>query len=154
MTQVMTQASSTPKVLAPGKGDRFQMLTHKMVVKIDRDATQNQWVMYEASDSLGNGAPLHTHPWEETFYMLSGELEVTIGRREVVAAAGASIHFPADIAHGFRVSSPEAKLLIILPGFADAFYREVGDRAIVLPDHLDEFLAVCDRHQVRIFNPA
>ncbi len=146
----MTQLLSTPKVRAAGEGDRFQMLTHTAVVKIDRNDTQNQWVMYEASDSFGNGAPLHTHPWEETFYLLSGELEVTLGRREVVAAAGASIYFPADVAHGFRVSSPEAKLLAILPGFADAFYREVGDRAIVLPDHLEEFMAICDRHKVRI----
>ncbi|TVQ07282.1 MAG: cupin domain-containing protein [Leptolyngbya sp. DLM2.Bin27] len=146
----MTQLLSTPKVRAAGEGDRFQMLTHTMVVKIDPDDTQNQWLMYEVSDSLGNGAPLHTHPWEETFYLLSGELEVTIGRREVVAAAGTSIYFPADVAHSFRVSSPEAKLLIILPSFSNAFYREVGSSGVQLPADLEEFFAICDRHEVRI----
>ncbi|WP_156119902.1 cupin domain-containing protein [Leptolyngbya sp. KIOST-1] len=150
MANVIAQAPSAPKVLAPGEGDRFQMLTHEMVVKVDRTATQDQWVMYEASDTLGNGAPLHTHPWEETFYILSGELEVTIGRREVVAAAGASIYFPANIAHGFRISSAEARLLIILPGFSEGFYREVGSSGVQLPADMEEFFAICDRHSVRI----
>lgn len=154
MTTLVKTANKTPKVLAAGEGDRFQMLSHTMTLKVSNRDTQGQWVMYEATDTVNNGAPLHTHPWEETFYILDGELEVRLGNRTVLAQTGTSIYFPENIAHNFRIVSPTVRLLVILPGSADAFYREVGQKITALPPDPDTFQAICAKYNVGLMPQA
>lgn len=154
MTTLIKTTHKPPKVLAAGEGDRFQMLSHTMTLKISNSDTQGQWVMYEATDTANNGAPLHSHPWEETFYILDGEVDVRLGNRTVLAQAGTSIYFPENIAHSFRIVSPTARLLVILPGWSDAFYREVGEKITTLPPDPDTFQAICATHNVRLIPSA
>lgn len=147
----MSQVIHAPRILSPGQGESYQMLSHTFTTKVSVNDTNGNWLMYEAADTSENGAPLHTHPWEETFYILEGELEVQVGKKTVLATAGSSIYFPENIAHGFKICSPTARLLVILPGFAEAFYREVGEKITTLPPDLETFQAVCAKHNVRLF---
>jgi mannose-6-phosphate isomerase-like protein (cupin superfamily) len=148
--KIMSQVISAPKILSAGEGESYQMLSHTFTTKVSVNDTHGKWLMYEASDTANNGAPLHTHPWEETFYILEGELEVQVGTQIVLAKPGASIYFPANIAHGFKICSPTTKLLVIIPGFAEGFYREIGEKITSLPPNLEVFQQVCDRHGVRL----
>lgn len=147
----MSQVMSTPKVRAAGEGDSFQMLSHTFTSKIATEDTSGNWVMYEATDTAGHGAPLHSHPWEETFYVLEGELEVQIGNRTVLAKPGTSIYFPRNVVHSFKVCSETAKVLVILPGFADGFYREVSEKITTLPPNPEVFQEIATHHNVRLF---
>lgn len=147
----MTQTVRAPKVLAAGEGESFQMLSHTFIYKVTAEDTQGQWMMYEASDTVGNSAPLHSHPWEETFYILEGELEVQIDQRTFTAQAGASIYFPENVAHAFKVCSETVRMLVIMPAFADAFYREVSEKVTTLPPNPEVFQAVADNHNLQLF---
>jgi quercetin dioxygenase-like cupin family protein len=146
----MTQVTQAPRILAPGEGESFSMFSHTMTTKVSVNDTNGDWLMYEVRDTVGNGAPLHTHPWEETFYIVEGELEIQVGKKIVLAQPGASVYLPADIAHGFKVCSPTARFLIILPGFSEAFYRELGEKVPTMPANLEPFQQVCDQHGVRL----
>src|SRR5437763_5654979 len=50
----------------------------------------------------GTGSPPHTHPGEETLYVLDGELKVHIGDDVVSATAGAAFYFPAGTREFFE----------------------------------------------------
>lgn len=147
----MPQVLSTPQIRAAGEGDAFTMLTHTFTGKVTTQDTAGKWVMYEATDTTGNGAPLHSHPWEETFYILEGELEIQVEKRTLIAKSGTSIYFPKNVVHGFKVCSETARVLVILPGFADGFYREVSDKITTLPPNLEDFQAVASKHHVHLF---
>ena len=69
----------------------------------------------------GNGAPPHTHPGEETMYVLDGEVDVTIGTDVVHAKEGAVFHFPRGTREFFTAASPTSTVLI----------TEVLDRVIL-----------------------
>ena len=53
--------------------------------------------------NAGSGPPLHSHPWDECFFVLSGEVEFNIDRRQVQAMPGTMFHLPAGTPHGFTI---------------------------------------------------
>lgn len=147
----MTQTLRTPKIVATGEGDSFQMLSHTFTYKVTPEDTRGQWLMYEVTDTAGNGAPLHSHPWEETFYILEGELEIQIGQRTFTAKAGSTVYFPENAIHAFKICSETVRILIIMPGYADGFYREVGEKVTTLPPDPEVFQAVAENHNLKLF---
>ena len=143
-----TQSLQAPRLLLAGEGESFQMLSHIFTAKVS--GQHNEWALHEVTDTVGHGAPLHTHPWAETFYILDGEIEVQMGMRKVMVSAGDSLHVPANVAHDFRICSPTVRALVIIPGFAEAFYREVGEKITTLPPNPEAFQQICMKHGVRL----
>jgi len=73
---------------------------------------------------------LHTHPPNELFYVLSGEMTLYVDREPHRLTEGMTGFVPSNRPHGFRVDSddPLRVLAIFAPaGMAD-FFREVGTR--------------------------
>ena len=148
MTAQLLQSS---KPLLPA-GESFQMLTHTFTVKVSGGDTHGNWVMYEVADTIDNGAPLHSHPWGESFYILEGELEMQVGNRKLVATAGDSIYIPENVAHNFRICSPSLRALIVMaPASAEGFYRAMGEKITTLPPDPEVFQEICSEYGVRIF---
>jgi quercetin dioxygenase-like cupin family protein len=146
----MSKTMQAPKLILSGQGESFPMLGLTFTAKITADDTNNGWVMHEITGTEGHGAPLHTHPWEETFYVLEGEMEVHIGRRQSFVTAGTLMHLPANVAHDFRVCSPTIRLLEMIPAFAQSFYQEVGEKITSMPPDLELFETICRKHGVRL----
>lgn len=148
MTTTFLQA---PKFLASGEGDSYQMLTHTMVQKITESDTEGQWAMIEMTDTAENGPPLHSHPWHETFYILEGEVEIQVGDQQILAATGSVSHVPANVAHAFKIRSAIARVLVIVsPGAAEAFYREVGAKITSLPPDPIALQTIAAKHNVQL----
>jgi len=59
-----------------------------VTIKLDGEATGGRFAIFE--DVLPHGAapPLHSHPEDETFYLLDGEMSVWLARRGAQAGAG------------------------------------------------------------------
>ena len=75
------------------------------------------------------GPPLHSHAHEdESFYVLSGQLEVTCDGSTRTAARGDFVHIPRGTFHTFRNTVTEgSRLLVILtPGNFAHLFREIG----------------------------
>jgi quercetin dioxygenase-like cupin family protein len=129
-----TVLPAKPKTLAPDEGEKQSLLTHTITWKLTAFDTNDRYAMFEVIDTTGGSAPLHSHPWEETFYILEGELEIQIGNRRETIGAGSVSHIPANAVHAFKIVSPVAILLVIVsPAVAEAFYREAGEKLTSFP---------------------
>ena len=53
----------------------------------------------------GSGPPPHSHPWDESFYVIGGEVRFVADGTEAVAGVGTFVHLPAGIVHGFQFGS-------------------------------------------------
>ena len=75
------------------------------------------------------GPPPHRHDFEEMFYILEGELDVTFRGEVHRIGAGQSINIPANAPHVFRVASadPARFLCFCLPAGQEEFFRLVGE---------------------------
>ena len=67
--------------------------------------------------------PLHTHPADESMYVVEGELLVHLdGEAHALRAGGFSLA-PAGVPHAFKVVSETATVLFLhTPGTCEAFY--------------------------------
>ncbi len=77
------------------------------------------------------GPPLHSHEFDETFYVLEGELTFQLGDELVVAGAGDLAFAPGGIPHTLtnRSSTPARFLIVCTPA---RFEREFARRAAAM----------------------
>jgi quercetin dioxygenase-like cupin family protein len=64
--------------------------------------------------SEGQGLSEHTAPFDATVFILDGEAALTIGGKDVSAAAGQMVIMPADVPHAVRAVTPFKMLLIMI----------------------------------------
>ena len=78
----------------------------------------------------GKTTPLHLHPtFDETIYVIDGELVVHIDGVDHIAGAGAVASIPRGVPHALLVTSEEAQIVaFVTPGDVfERFFREGGD---------------------------
>jgi quercetin dioxygenase-like cupin family protein len=96
------------------------------------EETGGQYTVYEVLSTPGFGPPLHTHSWQEFFYVLEGEYTfscVIDGElRELVAGPRTSFTIPAGAPHGFRNSADGYSRMLVIdqPMGIEPFFRAVG----------------------------
>ncbi|HKN16447.1 MAG TPA: cupin domain-containing protein [Candidatus Sulfotelmatobacter sp.] len=76
----------------------------------------------------GGGPPPHRHDFEESFIVVEGEIEATFRGVKSVAAAGQTLHIPANAPHQFhnRSDRPARLLCICSPAGQEEFFAKVG----------------------------
>lgn len=123
-----------PKFLLPDEGESFNVADSTFTTKISGKETNGQWIMYEIAASVGYKPPLHSHPWDETFYILEGEIEIQVGSLKTMSKVGSVMFVPTNVPHTYKICSQIARFLVILaPASADVFYREYGEKSTAPP---------------------
>lgn len=85
----------------------------------------------------GGGPPPHHHPWDEAFYVLEGEVSLTVDGEVHVLGAGSYAHLPAGTVHAYQNVTATARLLAVVSDCRGGEMFEAMDaRVRVLPDDL------------------
>jgi len=93
-------------------------------VCLSGEDTGGAYCLLEVSLAPGIGVPRHTHTREdETYYVTSGELEVTVGDEVFVLKAGDTLIAPRNIPHELRNSGSIRNhyLLVFSPSGFESF---------------------------------
>jgi quercetin dioxygenase-like cupin family protein len=88
------------------------------------ERTGGRFALWDGVLPHGAAPPLHSHPQDETFYVLEGELTIWVVEPELVetdwvashgvrCGVGAVAFAPAGTPHSFRVESDTARLLFL-----------------------------------------
>ena len=107
-----------------GANETMNMLGEQFTVLAAGEETGSYEVFIQMVPP-GSGPPMHSHDWDEAFYVLEGELMFRTDERQTRAPAGTFVHFPAGTPHAFASPSGTATILSLTsrPGAA-AFFRE------------------------------
>jgi mannose-6-phosphate isomerase-like protein (cupin superfamily) len=110
--------------------------------KLMGEQTGERFALWEATLPCGAAPPLHTHPQDETFYVLEGEVTFWVVDPELVRERGwvethaqrcgaAGVAFvPGSTPHTFRVESETARLLFIsTPAGIENYVRALAEPA-------------------------
>jgi len=99
--------------------------------------TRGQFSLIEAVTRRGNVPPPHIHHREdEIFYVLEGEVVVTVGDRTTKGTSGTMFFLPHDVPHSFTIESEQSRMLILLsPAGLEGWFKEfsVPAPAMTLP---------------------
>ncbi len=102
----------------------------------------------------GSGPPPHSHPWDESFYVMAGEIEFGFDAHEQTVAAGTLVHIPGGTTHWFRFGDGGGQMISIASRFGAAEMFTEIDREIA-PDRpdLEKLVAVAARHGLHVAAP-
>lgn len=90
------------------------------------EETQGKFALIEAVAKRGNVPPPHIHHREdEIFYVLEGEIVVSVGDRTIKGISGTMIFLPRDVRHSFTIESEQLRMLILVtPAGLEGWFKE------------------------------
>jgi len=69
----------------------------------------------EVTLDRGGIVPLHSHPHEQTGYVVSGAIEFTLGEKAVMVRAGEGYVIPGNLPHGCLAIEPSVAIDVFSP---------------------------------------
>jgi quercetin dioxygenase-like cupin family protein len=142
--------AASPLIVRGGEGEVLNVLGVGLRFLCRREDTGGAWSLMENVIPENAGPPPHRHPWDETYYVLRGEVEFEIEGRRQRAGAGDLVYAPAGVTHAFRGASKEPAQMLIFdaPAHAEAFFKEVDREVSQLPRDLAKLPGIGERHGV------
>jgi len=141
-------------IRAPQEGASLRVVGDQVRVLASGQDTAGAYEVFDVVGPPDNGPPIHQHPWNEAYFVLEGELAVRLGEAEFKAVPGTFFNVPAGAWHGYRITSPRARVLIVSErASVSAFFTDV-DREIGTPPDFQRLLEIAARHQVTPALPA
>src|SRR5579884_942225 len=139
-------------------GEEIRVFDEAFLVKVTGEETADAYAIVVGSVAPGGGPPLHAHPGNETFYVLSGEFAFTQrdagGVRTFRAGPGAIVHAPGGAPHRFENVGPtRATMLVVGAAESVDFLRELGAAFPpgARPD-MEKMLAIHARYAIESFH--
>jgi quercetin dioxygenase-like cupin family protein len=99
---------------------------HLLTFLATGEDTQGRFALIEGVTRKGNVPPPHIHHREdETFYIVEGEMTVTVGGKKIKGTPGSVIFAPRGIVHSFEINSERLRMLVLLtPAGLDGYFKQ------------------------------
>jgi quercetin dioxygenase-like cupin family protein len=139
-------------VLRPDQHEpALNVLGTKVTVLASNAATQGYGITLQQGDE-GTGPPPHSHDWDESFYVLKGEIEYLCEGKAHLCTPGTLVHVPRGTVHGFRYGSGGGQMLEITgnDGLAAQMFTAVNNEIPVGPPDIPKVLEVLKRNGVTV----
>ena len=146
-----------PIHLSSTGGKAMNVLGIPMVLRLHGRDTNGIVSAVESHDIPGGGPPLHIHVREdETFQILEGEYEWTVGDKKFTAKKGDTIFAPRGIPHTYRYlgTSPGRLMCIINPAGFEGFFEDVSALTPQEQQNIPRILEIAAKFGLKILTPA
>ena len=110
-----TNEQGAPHV-PPGGGKRLWVTDELVTFKASGEDTGEAYALTDSTVPPQGGPPPHIHHREdEAFWVLEGELEVSVGENTFRAGAGSFVHLPKVLLHSYQnVGTGPARFLTLM----------------------------------------
>jgi quercetin dioxygenase-like cupin family protein len=99
-------------------------------LRLTGDETGGRFALWEATLPRGAAPPQHTHPQDETFYVLEGRVVAWVESERRECEPGAAVFVPGGTPHAFRVESDTARMLFLsTPAGIEEFVLDLAEPA-------------------------
>ena len=90
-----------PFIVKPTDVAPVSVLGVRITVLAANTATQGYEITLQEGEQ-GAGPPPHSHDWDESFYVLRGEVEINCDGKLLTLEPGSLVHVPRGTVHGYR----------------------------------------------------
>lgn len=130
-------------------GDRRQPLSAVGVqinVLVSDDASISQRITHQTGGE-GAGPPPHSHSWDESFYVLKGQVLFTCAGETTACSAGTLVYVPGGTVHGFTFGPGGAEMLEITGSGSQSIqlFRAMDRELVPGPIDVEKTVEVCER---------
>ena len=136
----------TPENYAP----TLEIVGERCTVLASGEATGGYEIFLQRGPE-GSGPPPHTHPWDESFYVVGGRIDFGIGDESLTATPGTLVHLPAGTVHWFRFGQGGGEMLSMTSrlGASKLFTDMARELPSVNPD-LAQLADIGARHGLKV----
>ena len=137
-------------VLPENRARPLNVVGEKITVLASKAETQGYELFFQDGVE-GMGPPPHSHDWDESFFVMRGNIQFGLDGREMRAVPGTLVHIPAGTEHWFRFESDEGEMLSMtgLGSGAAAFFTQV-DADVSDGSDIPGLVAVAENHGLKI----
>jgi quercetin dioxygenase-like cupin family protein len=142
-------------VVAPKDYSRMlNVVGEQITVLASGEATGGYEIFLQAGPE-GSGPRSHAHPWDETFYVTSGQVDFSIGdAATVVAASGTLVHIPSGTSHWFRWCAGGGEMISITSRLgASSFFSEIDSSVAPDKPNGEKLMVIAKRHGLSVTGP-
>jgi quercetin dioxygenase-like cupin family protein len=137
-------------------GKQVNILGIPMLIRIHGRDTNGTVSVVESHDVPGGGPPPHIHHREdETFQILEGEYEFTVGGKTILAKPGTTLFAPRGVAHTYRYlgQTPGRLMCVINPSGFEGFFEEIGAMSPQEQQNIPRVLEIAKKFGLEILPP-
>src|SRR5262245_20323090 len=143
--------AAKPFIVAPQDySPKLDIVGEHVTVLASGEDTQGYEIFLQRGPE-GSGPPPHSHPWDESFYVVKGQIEFGIGGESRTAIPGTLVHLPAGTVHWFRFGTGGGEMISMTSrlGASRMFADMAREIAPVNPD-LAKLAEVGGRHGLEV----
>ena len=141
-----------PFVVNPKDYDpALNVLGIRVTVLASNEATLGYEITRQQGEK-GMGPPPHSHDWDESFYIVTGEVEFTCSGKTTVCSPGTLVHIPAGTVHSFRYLADGCDVLELTGqgGTATQMFTAVSRESASGSPEMSKLLEVCMQNGVTV----
>ncbi|HEX5398681.1 MAG TPA: cupin domain-containing protein [Verrucomicrobiae bacterium] len=138
-------------------GKAVNILGIPMLIRIHGRDTGGVVSVVESRDVPDGGPPPHIHQREdETFQIIEGDYEFTVGGRTILAKPGTTLFAPRGIPHTYRYlgKTPGRLMCVITPSGFEGFFEEIGAMSPPQQQDIPRVLEVAKKFGLEILPPS
>lgn len=129
------------------------VLTDQLRLLLRSSQSPNQMSVMLVEVPPGSGVPSHFHDKEEeAYFVLEGELSLTVGDQTHVLGPNGLGHVPPRTVHGYTntCSTPVRLLAWTVGGPLDQFFEAMGERVRHMPEDALVMMELTQRYGIRM----
>ena len=92
----------SPLIVAPEDRPRALDIAGFAITVLASSEQTGGYEIFHMAGPEGTGPGPHFHPWDESFYVISGQLSYVIDGTEGVAGPGTLVHVPGGATHSYQ----------------------------------------------------
>lgn len=144
-----------PFVVTPDQTSRPLNVVGEHITVLASGAQTGGYEIFLQVGPEGSGPPPHNHPWDESFYIIKGEVAFGVDDSEMLAQAGTLVHLPSGTTHWFRFGKGGGEMLSMTSREGASRMFTDMDREIS-PDRPDvgKLLKIGSRYGMKVPGPA
>ena len=110
--------------------------------------------MHLQKGNKGGGPPPHHHPWDEAFYVLKGEVALTVNDETHTLSAGGFVHIPGGTVHAYENLTDDAELLAAVSDPRGGLnFQDIDEAVQSLPEDLPKVIEIGEKYGVVFLKP-
>lgn len=140
-----------PFVVTPKDYPRsLNVVGERVTVLASGEATKGYEVFLQDGPQ-GSGPPPHSHPWDESFYVVRGEIEFGLENDHLAGGPGTLVHVPAGTTHWFRFGKGGGQMVSMTSRLgASRMFADIDHEISPQAPDLEKLVGVAARYGVAV----
>jgi quercetin dioxygenase-like cupin family protein len=146
----------SPLIVPPDQAPAPLEVVGEQITVLAPGSRTGSYEIFRQAGPEGSGPPPHSHPWDEAFYVVDGEVVFGVDdQQDVVAHSGTLVHVPNGSTHWFRFGAGGGVMISMTScAGASEFFTEVDQKVSSTDPDLGALVGIASSHGLNIPVPS